>query len=290
MPDAADPDRPLSFWEYYAGQRITAGEYAALLAASGSPRVCATLIPGRCGSTLLASLVSQLGCCGRGNELFNERAANRWGNRAATAHGFLEEVLTRQQLGGVFWLQAAPHRFDHLLSGFDTGIAASWRLSAILRRDIVAQAISYVYAVRSGIWHSFSPGHAPGAAIALAGDVEAAADEVLDWVERIIVMETRIRDLLQQQQGPAPLVLFYEDIVRDPEGAVRRFCHDAGVAPPVRPDPFKETVSRLVKPDAAELRARVDVRHRDALCRLTQTRRAGLLAWAETVSPPPAGG
>lgn len=289
MPDAADPDRPLSIWEYYAGQRITAGEYAALLAASGSPRVCATLIPGRCGSTLLASLVTQLACCGRGNEVFNEQPLKRWRNRAATARGFLEQRLIRLQLGGVFWFQATPQRFDHLLSGLDAGIAASWRLSAILRRDIVAQAISYVYAVRSDIWHSFSPGYAPGAAIALAGDIDAAADEVLDWVERIIVMETRIRELLQQQRGPAPLVLFYEDIVRDPEAAVRRFCHDAGVALPVRQEPFTETLTRLVKQDAAELRARVDVRHRDALCRLTETRRAGLLAWAETVSPPAGG-
>lgn len=289
MPDAADPDRPLAFWECYAGQRITAGDYAALLAVSGSPRVCATLIPGRCGSTLLASLVARLACCGRGNEVFNERSADRWRKLAATAHGFLKKTLRRQQLGGVFWFQAAPHRYDHLLSGFDAGISPTWRLSAILRRDIVAQAISYVYAVRSGIWHSFSPGYDPATAIELSGDLDAAADEVLAWVERIAVMETRIRDLLREQAGPAPLVLFYEDIVRDPEAAVGRFCDDAGVALPARPEPSAEPLSRLAKRGAAELRGQVEARHRDALDRLAKMR-AELLDWAEVRAAPPAGG
>jgi len=279
----ADPPPRLSFWEWYAGERLAADQYAAIHARSGAPRVCATLIPGRCGSTLLASLVAQWECCGQGNEVFNERPADRWRTRAPTAAGFLGQALLAQQSGGVFWFQCTPQRYDHLVTGLDAVIPPTWRLSAILRRDIVAQAMSYVYAVGSGVWHSTNPGRAPDAPVRLAGDLDWLADRVLLWTERLAGMEVRIRELLERQPGPAPLVLFYEEIVRDPQAAARRFCLDCGSVPPQRPEPFRETISRLVKDGEAALRERVCDRHREALRRLDQDRVAGVLAWATSL-------
>lgn len=284
----AEPPRRLSFWEWYAGERLTADQYAAVHAKSGRPRVCATLIPGRCGSTLLASLVSQWECAGRGNEVFNEWPADRWQTRASTAAGFLDQALRAQQSGGVFWFQCTPQRYDHLVSGLDAAIPATWRLSAILRRDIVSQAMSYVYAIGSGVWHSTNPGHDPTVPLRLAGELDWLADRVLLWIERLVGIEVRIRELLERQPGAAPLVLFYEEIVHDPQAAARHFCRDCGAVPPERPEPFRETISRLVKDGEAALRERVHERHGDAVGRLEQDRTAGVLAWAESLPGRPA--
>lgn len=281
----AEPASRVSFWGCYAGSRITAHEYAVILAAAGSPRVCATLIPGRCGSTLLANLVTQWACCGQGNEVFNERPAERWRARAKTAHEFFGRALRTQQLGGVFWFQATPQRYDHLLSKLDPAISTTWRLSAILRADVVAQAMSYVYAIGSGIWHSFSTRYRPESPIDLPGDLDVMADRVFMWAERIVAMEARIRAILERQPGPSPLVLFHEDIVREPQAAVRRFCHDAGVVAPHPEEPFQQAVSRLAKRGEADLRERLFDRHAESLRCLDQFRREGILKWA--AQPPP---
>lgn len=270
------------FWQAFPDERIAADDFHALTAACETHTICVSLIPGRCGSTLLAGLVAQQACCGTGAEAFNERSVHDWRSVAGTARLFFTKVIRRQQAGGVFWFQATPPRYDHVVSGLDPAVPRTWRHSAILRRDIVNQALSYVYAVRSNVWHfvRHDADHEPGTPVRLPNDPDELADHALLWIERIVSMEERIREIIEAQAAASPLVLWYEDIVRDPRAAVLRFCRAAGVAMPANPPPPRPTVSPLAKHGLPAVRARLWDRHGEAVRCFEQARNTGILAWA----------
>lgn len=271
------------FWEAFPGERIAAADYESILVDAGVRKVCVSLIPGRCGSTLFGEMVAQWGCFGKGTEAFNERPREKWLRHAGSGREFLSWVIRHRAAGGVFWFQAAPHRHDHLLTGLDPAIPRDWRYSVILRRNIVAQAMSYVYAIGSQVWHSSCPGFDPSTPLDLPGKVDLLADQVLDWVSQLVRYEDRIRAILDERGDERTLVLFYEDIICDPREAVSRFYRDAGVAPPLDPPPFRQTLSRLRKRNEAQLRECVLARHGDEVRRIENAREAGILAWAAKI-------
>jgi len=118
------------------------------------PPVIATLMPGRCGSTFLAGIIRGTGLCGTGEEVFNEVTAEQWRGPGSTLPHVFEFCLRKGLAGGVCWIQVAPERFESLAHIVDPRVLRDWKYTVLLRRDIVSQAISYVYAANSGIWHS----------------------------------------------------------------------------------------------------------------------------------------
>jgi LPS sulfotransferase NodH len=257
---------------------MTQGGYDAILADAGVRRVCVSLIPGRCGSTLLASLVAQLGCCGNGHEAFNERRASRWRRVGETGRGYFAAAVREHSLGGVFWFQITPQRHDQLLTNCAPSISRGWRYSVILRRDLVAQAMSLVYAIDTGIWHSSHPSYSPFSPLRLSGDLDLIADRVFDWMAFIVTMERRIVEILEAHDDGPWLTLFFEDIIRDQPLAVRQFCRAAGVDVPSPLPPFQETLRRLAKQGDDLVRERLHARHGDRILRLTDQRAKGILA------------
>jgi LPS sulfotransferase NodH len=261
--------------------RLTHDDYQRILSEVGVRRVCVSLIPGRCGSTLLGQLVAQWGCCGTGTEAFHERQEAQW-RRFVTSDGFyFASVVRREALGGIFWFQSTPLRHDYLLTMVAPTIPSTWRYSAILRRDVVAQAMSYVFAIGSGVWHSSSRRYDPSTPIGLKEDLDLLAERVVHWIVELVAIEERIRQILDARIDGPPLVLFYEDIVRDPQEAMLRFCRDAGSMPPVDAPPARQTLSRLKKRGDEQLRERLMARHGDSVSRLLDARAESTLAWAE---------
>jgi LPS sulfotransferase NodH len=276
-----DPDPVVPFWDAFGGECITQGGYDAMLADAGVGRVCVSLIPGRCGSSLLASLVEQLGCCGNGHEVFNERRASKWRLVGGSGCEYFAAAVREHSLGGVFWFQITPQRHNHLLTNCAPSISRAWRYSVILRRDIVAQAISYIYAIGSGVWHSSCPSYSPTSPVELSGDLDLIADRVFEWIAFIIRIERQIVEILESRDDGPFWVYFYEDIVRDQARAVSEFCRDAGVDVPNSLPPFQETLRRLEKQGVELVRERLFARHHDGVQRLAEERAEGILTWCQ---------
>ena len=119
----------------------------------GRPTVVATLIPGRCGSSYLAEIIRQTGVCGNGNEIFFERPVRAWQAAGVDFSEFFISAVRANLAGGVFWFQITPDQFEDIEKIIDPEIFKRWAFTAIFRRDILAQAISFTYAVKSGVWH-----------------------------------------------------------------------------------------------------------------------------------------
>jgi hypothetical protein len=254
--------------EAFPGERVTEEIYPKLLEWLGSPSITVTLIPGRCGSTFLADIVRGTGICGTGDETFNEIPRDAWIKTAPQLLWAFAQALKRAKLGGVSWFQIAPHRFDALSDVIDSSILRQWRYTTLLRRDILAQAISYVYATESGVWHSSQHGQDSNINIT----VGAAVALVVEWVQAITEAETAIDHIIHHFASAPPLAQFYEDIVASPYEELGRFLRFNGVRYNPADIAMGETSLKLRKSGAMALYDECCTRH-PWVEKLVQTRK-----------------
>jgi LPS sulfotransferase NodH len=195
---------------------------------SGPPERVYTLatVP-RTGSTYVSHVLWRSGCLGAPLEYLNFLAGSPFG----FAHGQLEKqsalwrsVLHRRTSpNGVFGVKCFSTQLRELqqahpqllLEVFATMFAEgrSARVVRLKRRDRIAHAISYARAALSGVWRKEQ--EAPDGTTA---EYSAAA---VDHARALIDREESDWDLLLKDVGVEPLTLWYEDVLADPEAAVR---------------------------------------------------------------------
>jgi trehalose 2-sulfotransferase len=95
------------------------------------------------------------------------------------------------------------------------------RVIVLKRRDRIAHAVSYARSALSGIWRKEQ--EAAGAAV-----VDYSA-EAVEQARAYIEQQEADWDLLLKELSIEPLTMWYEDLVEEPDQAVRRVAEFIGV-------------------------------------------------------------
>ena len=232
----------------------------------------------RSGSTLLCRMLRDCGVAGAPVSYFFEAGPAEWAKShgggpvsSPATDGELDRVFAAIRAkgrgdGAIFGLRQQAHSnpqlFAALRARFPDHETDTARLEAVFgpmrfvylnREDKLAQAVSYVTAQQSGLWHRradgtelerLSPPAAPSydrAAIAKAmAEFEAAARAWEDWFAR---------------ERIAPLRLTYDEVSGAPAGSLRRVLAHLGVDPHAA-DSVAPSVAKLANATSAEWIAR----------------------------------
>jgi hypothetical protein len=218
-------DRTLFPFEYFEG-RISLDDIAQLKGL-GIRHVFASLISGRCGSTFFASLCRNAGF-GQGEEPFIEQPYEGYQDYTTQeVRRYFDRSVVEGAVGDRYYFQISPQRYLALKHLFvETGLSQFIsRFSMILRRNIVAQALSYAVAARSGIWHRYAE------LSDLSGDGVVITDlEIAEWIAHVYNLELQCFSICRAQEQT--LVLFYEDIIASPMESLALFVEDHGYSLP----------------------------------------------------------
>jgi len=221
----------------------------------------ATWHQGRCGSSVLGSLLNQHSRIQAQNEIFSRYMPRRWGDQpvppmqevlASAVRNAQKPVLNIEvkclsaQNFALYpearfrdWLEAAAgHGFQrHLL---------------IHRRNGLRRLVSHLMAQRSGVYVQQQDAQPRDLADRLLSiDLEAIQEGVethslMGWLERYDHTYQQLRDGLQQwcqeQQQPAPLELIYEEVIEpSPQLAYGQVCAALGL----EPEPVQVRLKRI---------------------------------------------
>jgi len=199
--------------------------------------ICATP---RTGSYLLCDALSACGIAGRPTEYlsvgYQRHWSDKWGLRDLPS--YLRRVVeTTTSSSGVFGAKTHPWQFDHFvrqLSGRAPvryadrpQILARWfpdlHYVWLKRRNKLRQAISYAKSLQTNVWWDADAPPAPydePRPEALRFDFELISQSVARLVEEEDMWRRYFRAI-----GVSPLVIYYEDLVVDPLGALRSVIH-----------------------------------------------------------------
>ncbi|HSG33103.1 MAG TPA: Stf0 family sulfotransferase, partial [Sphingomonadaceae bacterium] len=189
----------------------------------------------RSGSTYFSHLLWSTGCLGAPLEYCNFEPASPYGE----AHDFPARqseiwhsvLATRTSPNGVFGLKAFPMQMEALGQGNPRlvgevmrlllGKGSASKVVQLKRRDRNAHAISYARAILSGIWRQ-----------------EQERDDRPEPEYSEVALRNATK-LIEQQEAAwqamhadlklDPLVLWFEDVLEDPSGAVGRVASYLGV-------------------------------------------------------------
>ncbi|MGH6893370.1 MAG: Stf0 family sulfotransferase [Dongiaceae bacterium] len=181
----------------------------------------------RSGSTYLCELLASTGVLGVPREYLN--AAGRWGRvdrkPPADPRARLDRVLTAGATpNGIYGLKSHADHFAAVAAVVDPLRALpNLRLVSIRRRDILAQAISWLRAGQSQQFRATDRQRGVPAydAAAIRGFLAMLAEQRAAW------------DRILAAAGCAPLAIEYEGLMQDPQRHVDRVARFLGVALPV---------------------------------------------------------
>ncbi|MEM9342254.1 MAG: Stf0 family sulfotransferase [Pseudomonadota bacterium] len=191
----------------------------------------------RCGSHMLGHRLHATGGFGYPLEYLNPGNLRMWMRRAqeggaADTLDFIKSVRTGPN--GVF---AIKLHFEHLPAFLrEEPDPLSYHYIPLVRRDLVAQAVSFARAQQTGAWISDMPERQP-----------AIYDfDLIHAKARAIGEGNAGWDAYFAGIGASPLRLIYEDVVQDPEAAVAAICAATGVdladgTPPETFTPTRQT-------------------------------------------------
>jgi hypothetical protein len=218
--------RPLFLDAYFrrAGTPYTDRELMDAVNAVGVRGVFITMMPGRCGSTRIASLCADYGF-GTGREEFKEQleAGFRVDPHIGSAPDYFRRTVARNTLNGRFYIQITPNRLERLMcfASAESLRAMGTGFSLIFRRDIFAQALSYYNALRTGVWHVH--GSDP-----VDGGPDLDLPQIGRRIRLILDLETRAFALASSIGIRPAVTLYYEDIAADPLASMVRFLRACG--------------------------------------------------------------
>lgn len=180
----------------------------------------------RSGSTLLSHLLWRTGCLGAPLEYLNFVPDGPYGfaARSPEAQQRLWESVIRRRTSpnGVFGLKAFPSQFEDLQAGNPQLLnhairdvlpgGGRNRVVELRRRDRTAHAISYARATLSGVWRKEQEGEG-------AAEPEYSALAVAN-AEQLIARQEAAWQPMYRDLGIEPLMVWYEDVVADPDAVV----------------------------------------------------------------------
>ena len=168
---------------------------------------------GRCGSTWLTSILKNTGLAGNPGEFFNNDVAKRDCRTTSGLGDYFLSVVDRESSNGRFGVEIDAIRLKQIEifidwpSVFPAESAATFFL---YRRDILAQAWSWVSAKKSGLWHIRANHTQP----ASSDDALPSEDELAKEIVRIRECEEYLEAFFQEQ-GYEPHYLDYESLVTE---------------------------------------------------------------------------
>ena len=212
----------------------------------------------RSGSTLLCSLLRATGAAGHPASWFHESSLEAWADDLEVATpfrheeeriaGLVDAAKVKGRAGGpLFALRLQRQSAPFLLRTLErlhpdaaddlTRIEQSFgetRFIHLTRLDKVAQAVSYMRARQSGLWHRAADG---SELERLAPHREPHYDAVFlsEWVGTFTRYDAAWRDWFAQE-GIKPLVLTYETLTEDPADCVRQVLETLSLDPHLADD------------------------------------------------------
>lgn len=208
----------------------------------------------RSGSTMLCSLLTASGVAGRPASYFHEPSVADWLQdlgltadpaaeaRAQVAAAFDAAIRAGRGDGALFGLRLQGHSLGFfrtqlavLHPGEATDVArlrrafGATRFIFLRRADKLDQAVSYLKAEQTGLWHVAPDG---SELERLAPHREPAYDRAR-IAETVAMMEGHDRawEAWFAQERVAPLRIAYDDLSADPTGVLRRVLADLGLDP-----------------------------------------------------------
>ncbi len=189
----------------------------------------------RSGSTYVSHLLWRSGCLGAPLEYLNFEATGPYGhaNASPAEQRRLWDAALRRRTSpnGVFGLKGFPPQFEalaqensDLLASVMRQIVPSREASRVIllrRRDRTAHAISYARAIISGIWRQEQEGNARFEPEYSSVAVERAA--------RLIEAQEAAWQAMIADLKLVPMVLYYEDVVAEPNAAIGQVAEFLGV-------------------------------------------------------------
>ena len=208
----------------------------------------------RSGSTMLCSLLAATGCAGRPASYFHEPDVRHWlkhlnlnvpataGRAEDYALAFSTAMRTGDDHGGVFGLRLQRHSFEPFMGG--VRLQGAERLSDraaiekvfgktvfihLTRQDKLGQAISYVKADQTGLWHQAPDGTEIER---LSAPKDPAYDGRLlkRQVDVFLENDRAWEDWFQAQQI-APTRIEYKDLSENPKRSVAQVLQAIGQSP-----------------------------------------------------------
>jgi len=167
--------------------------------------VCTTA---RTGSTLLCEAAIRTGVLGRPFEFFNP-SRTRDDHWPAYTPDIQQQIAHITEFGstpnGVYGLKVLPYQFDLVQYYHWADVLPLLQFVYLERRDLLAQAISYVRAEQTGVWNQHDP---------VQGKQEFNLEAIQQAIKLILRQKNRW-EMYFSVNDIAPLRLYYEDIHED---------------------------------------------------------------------------
>ena len=192
----------------------------------GTPRPYLLASVPRSGSTYLSHVLWQTGCLGAPLEYLNFEPSGPYGHVSGSPAGQLAlwqyVVPRRTSPNGIFGLKAFPLQMELLGQTNPPLLARAMRfllangpqskVVQLRRRDTSAHAISLARASLRGIWRAEQERE--------AGNEPDYDPAVIEKAERELAAQENAWAQMYREMGLTPLVVWYEDVVADPDGAI----------------------------------------------------------------------
>ena len=190
----------------------------------------------RTGSTFVSHLLWASGCLGAPLEYLNFEPAGPYGHAGgdpAEQHRLWRRALARRTSpNGVFGLKAFPLLMENL-SRVNPPLTAEVmrllvpggskaRVVQLRRRDRTAHAVSYARAMLSGVWRKEQEREGQ--------QQPEFSQHAFDSAARLIDSQERAWTEMYAGLGIAPLILWYEDCLAEPQRAVAAVADYLGVS------------------------------------------------------------
>jgi len=214
------------------------------------PRLaCMIAAQGRTGSTYLSRLLTRTGALGAPEEYFTPSLVDFLiaAGRFPDVDAYVADLMARRTAPtGVFGFKAHLDQYRYLLARARRPLGIPLRVVRLDRRDRVAQAVSHIIAVETGVW---------------TGPADAGPRPAYDFarIARGVALfrgGRRAWDQVFAAARYAPLAVEYEDLVADPERVVARILGFMGVAADAAAAPAIALTERGAGPLNAEWIAR----------------------------------
>ncbi len=214
------------------------------------------LISGRCGSTHLASLLTESRACGEPSEYFNPDWMPNF-PEAEMANSLGEYILhlVRTRSGNRrFGFKIDYWRWEALRSLVEVEQLLPVATSVcflMTREDIVAQAHSFAVARATNVWHEYADVRS-----LKPQDYAPTDDEILREMSLIAQCETGWARYLERS-GRSAMRLTYEQLMQDPEALLRRVGERLALEPRWL-DKLALAVSRVRRHEYARREEQID--------------------------------
>ena len=242
----------------------------------------------RSGSSWLTEALCHTKRMGHGNELFNPNFIPRIAESLQSSDRADYLDLARRRFSrpnGIFSMEVTGHHIDHVFPDTDAfseifagpDSAPVW----LIRRDIVAQAVSLAKMVTTRVSHSRDTN--AEARHAAEQSFAYDADLIANWLTHIRRAEIRCEALFETYSIEPQRIAYEDTIAAGPERTCQMLARLAGVRNPVWP-PFEMTHQKLGTGQNNSYAARFRREHPDLFNALTEER-APMLAALQPIAP-----